>query len=164
MVCQVSAMAPPPAWAEPGTKVTYQAALTPPYYAIDPPDDPMDQWVHHEGGTGVFGYLTDTITAGGDAAGGYSGDSVVVSGIDGGEPCTQVRGHTFRGGIRGGWGGSYHSGSTSTAPPSARSSWSLRGGRWNSPARNGMRRRITTQTSGRVLTYATSSIRRAASC
>ncbi|WP_261597325.1 hypothetical protein [Methanoculleus formosensis] len=79
IVCQVSAMAPP-AWAQPGTKVTYQAALTP-YYAIEP-DDPMDRWVHHEG-TGVFGYLTDTITAG-DAAGGYSGDSVVVSGIDGG--------------------------------------------------------------------------------
>lgn len=74
LVCQVSAMAPP-AWVQPGTRVTYQAALTP-YYAIDP-DDPMDRWVHHEG-TGVFGYLIETVT------GGYSGDSVVVSGIDGG--------------------------------------------------------------------------------
>lgn len=75
---QVSA-ASPPAWVQPGTRVTYQAALTP-YYAISP-DDPMERWVHHEG-TGVYGSLTDTI-AGGDAAGGYSGDSMVISGIDG---------------------------------------------------------------------------------
>ena len=78
LACQVAAMAPP-AWAQPGTTVTYQAALTP-YYGIDP-DDPMERWVHYEG-TGVYGFLTDTIT-GGDAAGGYSGDSVVISGIDG---------------------------------------------------------------------------------
>ena len=78
LACQASAQAPP-AWVQPGSKVTYQAALTP-YYGIDP-DDPMERWVHYEG-TGVYGYLTDTVT-GGDAAGGYSGDSVVVSGIDG---------------------------------------------------------------------------------
>lgn len=79
LVCQAAALSPP-AWVQPGTTVTYQAALTP-YYAIDS-DDPMERWVHHEG-TGVFGYLSDTV-AGGDGAGGYSGDTVVVSGIDGG--------------------------------------------------------------------------------
>jgi len=79
LVCPVSA-ASLPAWVQPGVTATYQAALTP-YYAIDP-DDPMEQWIHYEG-TGVYGYMSDTIT-GGDAAGGYSGDTVVISGIDGG--------------------------------------------------------------------------------
>lgn len=51
LACQASAMAPP-AWVQPGSKVTYQAALTP-YYGIDP-DDPMERWVHYEG-TGVTG-------------------------------------------------------------------------------------------------------------
>ncbi|WP_062262215.1 hypothetical protein [Methanoculleus bourgensis] len=71
--------------------MTYQAALTP-YYGIDP-DDPMERWVHYEG-TGVYGFLTDTIT-GRDAAGGYSGDSVVISGIDG-STCIRAHGHINR--------------------------------------------------------------------
>jgi len=76
---QAAAMSPP-VWVQPGARVTYQAALTP-YYAIDS-TDPMEKWVHHEG-TGVYGYLTDTIT-GRDPSGGYTGDSMVISGIDGG--------------------------------------------------------------------------------
>jgi hypothetical protein len=69
---------PPPAWIQPGTTITYEAALTP-YYAIDS-DDPMERWVHYEG-TGVYGYLIDTVTGWDDY--GYYGDTTVISGIDG---------------------------------------------------------------------------------
>lgn len=71
IITSVQAMAPP-GWVQQGTRVTYEASLSPYYDLVDTPDNTWQKY----GGTGVYGYWIDEISsASGD--GNYEGLSTI---------------------------------------------------------------------------------------